>query len=452
MKFSPNTNGFEFSFEELYSLHQDGKIFHDIQFNRIQAGAWDSNRKKEYIQSVYDSDIHSLIVLVDVEACLIHAKNIQDTSSIEYFTKCQKNGYKYVILDGSNRIGSIEQYLTNKFKIIKNKTEFDSSRIQFKSKYLLVSMVTSASKSKLHKLAIDLNSGVTWNPQEKRNAHDKAISRLIREISLSGYKKSVDNKIDGIAAARMKEQELLALCFNFIMNGSFGGQTQLNKLYNLEDSEISNETIKLFKKICEIMFSMFGEKTNMKFRKTLFCYLFATLSELEKDGYTIKEKEYMNFFNGFADKFEQLYSDETTQYWSVDRNQDYIWKNLMSFIDIEGEQKLSVLLGFVFSKLNTTLKPTTSKRTIKTGTKHKVRFDIANRDKCQVRINGCINGVWFNTEDTKNEYQEFKFHEVVLSSNIHVDHIKSLDKDGLDEIENMELATAEYNLWKSNKI
>ena len=31
-------------------------------------------------------------------------------------------------------------------------------------------------------------------------------------------------------------------------------------------------------------------------------------------------------------------------------------------------------------------------------------------------------------------------------------NIKSLDKDGLDEIENMELATAEYNLWKSNKI
>ena len=83
------TNVQEWSYEHLHDLHQQGKILHDITFNRIQAGAWDKSDKTSYIKTIYDERCYSLVVLVDVDSCLAYNIIINDVVSIEYFKKCK---------------------------------------------------------------------------------------------------------------------------------------------------------------------------------------------------------------------------------------------------------------------------------------------------------------------------------------------------------------------------
>jgi hypothetical protein len=449
------TNVKEWTYEQLHDLHVNGKIFHDISFNRIQAGAWDAARKKGYIQSVYDNRIFTLIVLVSVESCLGYAKIINDKASIDYFTKCKKNGYEFVILDGSNRIGCIEEYLNNEFSIIENKSIKDAKRTELKAKYLPISLVTKATKKQLHEDAINLNSGAAWNAQEKRNAIDVEVANQVRCISIGEYKTYIGGKIDSVNVKRMQDQELIANCLNLLQFGKFTNSGGLDTLYFLDESEIKDETYDKLKELSSVLFSMFKNKTKMKFKKSFYLYLFALINELSESGYSIKSSELINFFNNLADKWSELDNDNKTLYYSPEREQSYTWKNLMGFIPLEYDQKISILLDFVYSTLINCLEPKVSnKRAIKTGADSKVRFDIAKRDNCKVRVNGQINGVWFNPEKADDEYQTFQLHEIIKSSNINVDHIIALNgpNKGKDSIENMELATFEYNNWKRAKV
>jgi|688.fasta_scaffold204879_4 hypothetical protein len=449
------TNVKEWTYEQLHDLHANGKIFHDISFNRIQAGAWDVARKKGYIQSVYDNRIYTLIVLVSVDSCLGFAKIINDKASIEYFAKCKKNGYEFVILDGSNRIGCIEEYLNADFNIIENKSIKDVSRTELKAKYLPISLVTKATKKQLHEDAINLNSGAAWNAQEKRNAIDIEVANQVRGLSIGDYKTYIGVKIDGVNVKRMQDQELIANCLNLLQFGKFTNSGGLDTLYFLDESEIKSETYDKLKSLSSVLFSMFKNKTKMKFKKSFYLYSFALLNELSESGYSLKDKELMNFFNQLADKWIELDNDSVTLYYSAEREQSYTWKNLMGFIPLEYEQKISILLDFVYSTLMNCIETKVSnKRAIKTGADSKVRYDIAKRDNCKVRVNGKINGLWYNPEKAGDEYQVFQLHEIIKSSNINVDHIIALNgpNKGQDSIDNMELATFEYNNWKRAKV
>ncbi len=183
--------------------------------------------------------------------------------------------------------------------------------------------------------------------------------------------------------------------------------------------------------------------------------MFALLKELEDVGYRVIESEKMNFFNSLADTWVDLDNDDKTLYFSPVKEQAYIWKNLMGVISIEYGQKVSVLLEFVYSNLMKCIENIpNNKRVIKTGADTKIRYDIAKRDNCKVRVNGLINGVWFNPENVDIEYVEYPLHEILKSTNINVDHILALQgpSEGSDHIDNMECTTSDYNNWKRAKI
>jgi hypothetical protein len=449
------TNVQEWSYEHLHDLHQQGKILHDITFNRIQAGAWDKSDKTSYIKTIYDERCYSLVVLVDVDSCLAYNIIINDVVSIEYFKKCKKDGYKYIILDGSNRIGCIEEYLKGLFNIIENKIIYDASRTLFKGKYLPISLITRSTKKQLHETAILLNSGKNWNSQERRNAMDAFIANFVRNISIGDYKINIGNKISGINVKRMQDQELIAQCVHLLHCGQFTNQSGLDALYYLPESTITNETYSKVKLHLDTMFTMFGSKKLMKFKKTFFLYTFALLNELHTNGYTINQDKVKNFFDDLADKWTVLDDDSITLYFSPERGQSYTWKNLMGFVGLEYNQKISVLLEFVYSNLSNSLEPVKdNKRSIDTSSNSKIRYELAKRDDCKVRVNGKVNGVWFNPEKAGEEYQQYRLHEVIKSSDINVDHILALKgpNKGEDSIDNMELTTFAYNNWKRAKI
>jgi hypothetical protein len=448
------TNVHEWTYGMLYIKYKDGKIKHDTAFNRIQAGAWDIKRKHKFIVSAYDRRVHSLIVLVHVDSCLAHGKNINNTESIEYFSKLQRDGFEYVILDGSNRIGCINEYINSVFDIANNKSIIDSDRTIIRGSYVPVSIVTNSTKKQLHEDAINLNSGESWNKQEKRQALDKEIAIHIREIANGIYKEGVGCKIDTINVKRLDDQLIIANTFHYLQYGGFGKQKDFDRLYSLAESSIKKGTYTQHKFISSKLFDMFKSKTSMKFSKSFFAYMFAVLEQIDKDGYEVSDVHKMNFFNGMADYWEELRNDKTTMYYSPQKEQSYTWKNLMGFLELELNQKLSVLMAHVYGKLNLCLSnKINNKRIIDTSTSSKVRYDIATRDKCMVRINGKINNEWYNPHNL-TEYQEFKLHEIMLSSDLHVDHIVPLNGvyiKGEDSIDNMEMAEKDYNGWKNNK-
>lgn len=449
------TNVQEWSYEHLHDMHMQGKILHDIAFNRIQAGAWDKSDKISYIKTTYANRIYSLVVLVDVDSCLAYSTMINDIVSIDYFAKCKKDGYKYVILDGSNRIGCVEEYLKGLFNIIDNKVIYDASRTLLKSKYLPVALVTQATKKQLHEDAILLNSGKSWNSQERRNALDVYISKFVRTISVGKYKTNIGTKISGINVKRMQDQELIAQCVHLLKYGNFTNQNGLDSLYYLPESDIDNTIYSNTELHLNILFTMFSSKNTMKFKKTFFLYMFALLNELHTNGYIVKKDRMKNFFDDLADKWTELDNDSVTLYFSSERGQSYTWRNLMGFVGLEYDQKLSVLLDFVYSTLVNSLESIKDNtRVIDTSTNSKIRYELAKRDDCKVRVNGQINGVWFNPEKVGEEYQQYRLHEVIKSSDINVDHIFALKgpNSGEDSIDNMELTTFAYNNWKRAKI
>jgi hypothetical protein len=436
-------------------MHTQGKIHHDIAFNRIQAGAWDKSDKKSYIQTIYENRIFSTVVLVDVDSCLAYNTLINEPTSIEYFSKCKKNGYKYVILDGSNRIGCIEEYLKGLFNIIINKVIYDESRTSLKSLHIPVALVTKSTKKQLHEDAIKLNSGKTWNSQEKRNALDVFISKFVRRISINEYNSHIGNKISGININRMQDQELIAQCVHLLHHNEFTGQSGLDSLYYLPETAINSETYSIVELHLTTLFNMFGMKTRMKFKKGFFLYMFALINELYENGYTVKDDRIKNFFDDMADKWALLDADVDTLYFSPERGQSYTWKNLMGFIGLEYNKKISVLLEFVYSHLLNLLEPVkNNERIIDTSADSKIRYELAKRDGCKVRVNGQIQEVWFNPENPSEEYQQYRLHEIIKSSDINVDHIFALNgpNKGEDSFNNMELTTASYNNWKRAKL
>ena len=452
-----NTKLSEWTFDYLYELHINGKILHDIAFNRIKAGAWNESDKKSWIKTVYNAKLFVPIYLVNVESSLAHARIIKDLDSIEYFEKCKKDGYIYVILDGSNRIGCIEEYLKGLFNIIQNRTVYDYNRITIKSKYIAISFLTNCSKKELHSHAITLNSGKAWNSQEKRNALDVFIARYVRNISINSYKTNVGNKLDNIDTKRMEDQELIAHCIHLVQYDNFTNRAGLDNLYNLPESHIKAETYSTVEFHLNTLFSMFALKKGMKFKKSFFLFMFALLYELDKSGDTIKSDKIKNLFDDLADKWELLNSDTTTLYITIKKGKEhfYTWAGLMQFISLEYGQKISILLDYVYSNLKSYLEPIkNSKRIIDTATNSKVRYKLAKLSNCKVRVNGAPEGIWFNPEKAGEEFQEYRLHEIIKSKYIQVDHkhaLKGTNK-GEDSIDNMELTTAEYNNWKRAKV
>ena len=80
----------------------------------------------------------------------------------------------------------------------------------------------------------------------------------------------------------------------------------------------------------------------------------------------------------------------------------------------------------------------------------KQKVQIWVRDNGMVRVNGSINGVWFNDVD-RQLYKEVSLIEVLDGKKWAVDHIDPHSKGGQTTIENGEIVSSDYNRWKSSK-
>ena len=81
--------------------------------------AWKSEDRKKFFQSMLMNRVEGTYVLVDVKSCIARLEMAGecDSETYKFFKKFLNEGYKYVILDGNNRMCFIKSLFDDEYAI-----------------------------------------------------------------------------------------------------------------------------------------------------------------------------------------------------------------------------------------------------------------------------------------------------------------------------------------------
>lgn len=226
---------YEYAGELLATMFNEGEIAVPLALQR--RFCWEYARRCEFLESFADGMALDNIVLIDIASCLENAEVIGDTPSVEYFREYlddPNNKYKYICLDGQNRIKTLEgvfhlgDTVSGNFTdadgesvLVQNKS-FDSlpTRLQdrLKDRELLVVEMGALTKAQISQEFRRLNSGVSLNAAELRNCVLSPIAEVVRESSRK-YETALSSAVSNKALLRMGDDELVAKTLMSLMYG-----------------------------------------------------------------------------------------------------------------------------------------------------------------------------------------------------------------------------------------
>jgi len=171
---------------------------------------WDESMRQNYIKSVATGNAVTPLVIVDAVECLNNADAQKDK---EYFQNIIDKGFRYIVVDGWNRVVALLKFKNNLFKFPKTKKMFvldNNNNEQFvevsqpvdyktlksaetKNEINLLNaidnakiyciVVTKSTKKDISELFLRVNDGKTLNGQEKRNGMLNDLADTIKELS-----------------------------------------------------------------------------------------------------------------------------------------------------------------------------------------------------------------------------------------------------------------------------
>ena len=415
--------------EDFIELYKE--IYIDKRFQRREA--WDTSDRKAFIKAVYNNLNPSPVILVN--AIMSREKAIQNKNQedLEYFQSIINAGYRYISIDGNNRTITTVGYGT------KSNDEFtinnDEDRKIFKKKKVVVQYYEGITREQMNNLAIAVNSGRPWNDQESRNAMPTIVADYIREIS-----EVVDgstNKIK-VKKSRMGDDEFLAQTLFYEEYRTGANQKGLYTLYNTKlDTKVHKRVITVWDKVLS------NHTVNKVLGKSETFNLYVLLSYLNKVGLSLEKTKYREFYEDYYTKERLRWSDSKTLY-DTGKGEQLTWSKLNGSTNKNLTMKLEKILKDLDISQYTIEKD--KKRAFTLNQK----IQIWVRDGGKVRVNGSINGVWYNDED-RNMYKDVSLIEVLDGTKWAVDHIDPHSKGGQTTIENGEIVSSDYNRWKSSK-
>ena len=191
--------------EKTTSMHFIAKTYAqtylDGSFQRLggheRGSGWTTNTGKKYLENLFAGATFNCIIVVDIEACLRHAVDIEDVESQDYFNdiKAQYPGVKYISIDGNNTSSFITAFLEDdeKLKISlfggapKRFSEFSEEMqhdMTYTEKIKLIKLRKIGVKDMCN-LFRALNESTKLNPQEHRQAVWSPFSHFVRAASNS---------------------------------------------------------------------------------------------------------------------------------------------------------------------------------------------------------------------------------------------------------------------------
>jgi len=229
-----NTQSFIWTIKELANLIgntiQKTKVWLDLSFQSIFR--WDKAKQEKYLKCTLEGFATSPIVLADIQKCAINAKG--DKESLEYFQNLLKEDYLYIIIDGNNRMTTINDFFNDKvglpigtytnlynkdvkYTVTGNKgqhaVKFSNleTRLQdYLNAFLLnMTIVEKVSRRELSMYFDALNDGVKLNAQEIRNSWFSEFAEQVREAG-SEFSDIFDKKVSQMKVKRRQHDEVIA--------------------------------------------------------------------------------------------------------------------------------------------------------------------------------------------------------------------------------------------------
>jgi len=309
----------------------------------------------------------SNITIVDIGSCLEEIDE-NDIESREYYERLEKEGKKYVSIDGNNRSTTIKMFLRDEIPLPKgiklklsNETDFiipkdftlsqlekiDSALVENMKKKIKVSfnVLKKASRKDLNDSFIRVNEGVSISKQEERNAIDCQISEKIREYG-EKYKnlflkinKMTPNKLD-----KREHEEVLSTFLYLETIGSYNGVSQggLSNLFSL--NELNEKHYKYLELTMDIMMETISNENQKKISKTDLFNFYSFLHILIKKGYSVKNKK--GLYEVFLDMNKTL-KNEKDQEGNVSE-----YKIKMNNLNKDLEIRMDCIENYVENQLN----------------------------------------------------------------------------------------------------
>lgn len=226
-----------------YLLQKFGAFNAPRQFQRPIA--WKADDRKKFFQSILMNRVEGTYVLVDVKSCISRLETAGecDSDTYKFFKKFLNEGYKYVILDGNNRMCFIQslfddtytipegkyEYITDElngtiasFIVRKGKQKFSDlpERVReiLEERQAAISLYTQITLEGMSEVFQNVNSGVPLNGQELRNAYSSLWAEYVRKIA---------DEISTLLAKlfknhryRLKGEEWIVDCLDFVLQAT----------------------------------------------------------------------------------------------------------------------------------------------------------------------------------------------------------------------------------------
>ena len=153
---------------------------------------WSVSNARGYLESFIDGAIYNRIIVADVAACLKHAKDVNDTESINYYQQIMDDGYEFVSIDGNNTSDTLTHFIESHEdlylgsgedkKHFKDYDEEWQGMIQYAEK-IDFTILRTISKRDMCFLFRALNQSTKLNDQEYRQAMPSSLADDVREIA-----------------------------------------------------------------------------------------------------------------------------------------------------------------------------------------------------------------------------------------------------------------------------
>jgi|TARA_B100001059_G_scaffold162678_1_gene162194 hypothetical protein len=421
---------------------------------------WDNTMRQSFIKSVATGNAVTPLVIVDAKECLNNADTQKDQ---EYFQSIIDKGFRYIVVDGWNRVVALLKFKNNLFQFPKTRKMFvldNNNNEQFvevtqpvsystlkesvtKNEINLVNaidnakiyviMVTKASKKDISNLFLRVNDGKTLNGQEKRNGMLNVVADTIKVLSDQNIE-YMSKLFSDTEITRLKFDDFIANC---LLGYSYKNEknisdTAKNKMY--ADESDDNPAVKFLHKFskdftdfCKFINESNTDKINSK--TFLFYDYFMLTKLLEDKNIVIKDRKlFYQWYKGFVIKNIQSKKtyDIDDDVYTFDR---MLRKNNANII----QYRMNMYVNDIYANLLNT--DVINEYTPRSDSYQKYRYELWAKQNGFDAVSG----------------ESISLHEI-LDEKYHVDHIVPLSKQGSNDISNLRLVSREFNLKKSNKL
>lgn len=446
---------------EFTELKKNGKIKLDpsFQVGTDRESRWDKIQQSKFLKSILLGSAPSPFILVDVDAALRYNEELGiDDDSIEYLKQAQKDGFKYISVDGNNRSISLRNFATNDIKIPSGEYETSKGIVIVKSgrdkvntlnpllkqklneSELSFAIYTEIQKKDLPVLFRNVNDGVPLNGQQIRQSYPSKIAEYVRN-KRSQFEKSLRTFIKNKEFVVLKADEFIAKCISYAAYKQTDKKT-LDKVYMSPNGE-ANKIVKPgstdsnFNRVLNTVLDTIkvGVANLKKSSNSIFDYFCISYDYKMNNVKIDKPKE---FYDLWLKTVGKMFADTDKVYDSPLPNdkEQYNFKTMTRKIPVEFRDYRQKLVKDKIEKVAFEKKILIQQEDPDDYFSYDDKVKMWERQK----------GICPRTKKT------IPFEEIADHTKWHGDAVIPKDKGGTHTLDNGELIDAYFNVKKSNKL